>query len=71
MNTTGKRPSKAASLSVSTWKGFVKNWQAGLEKAISLQQRFPLEMVLSEKLSEHKSEQNSCCLHTHTLLHHL
>lgn len=54
MNTTGKRPSKAESLSISTWKGFVKNWQAGLEKAISLQQRFPLEMVLLEKLSEYR-----------------
>lgn len=53
MNTTGKRPSKAESLSISTWKGFVKNWQTGLEKAISLQQRFPVETVLSEKLSEH------------------
>lgn len=53
MNTTGKRPSKAEGLSASTWKGFVQIWQAGLEKAISLQQRFPLEMVLSEKLSEH------------------
>lgn len=53
MNTTGKRPSKAEGLSASTWKGFVKSWQADLEKAISLQQRFPLKMVLSEKLSEH------------------
>lgn len=53
MNTTGKRPSKEEGLSTPTWKGFVKSWQAGLEKAISLQQRFPLNMLLSEKLSEH------------------
>lgn len=53
MNTAGKRSSKAEGLSISTWKGFVKNWQTGLEKAILLQQRFPLETVLSEKLSEH------------------
>lgn len=53
MNTTGKRPSKEEGLSTPTWKGFVKSWQAGLEKAISLQQRFPLEMLLSEKLREH------------------
>lgn len=72
MNTTGKRPSKAEGLSASTWKGFVKSWQAGLEKAISLQQRFPLEMVLSEKLSEHTANRMlAAYTHTHDLLHHL
>lgn len=72
MNTTGKRPSKAEGLSASTWKGFVKSWQAGLEKAISLQQRFPVEMVLSEKPSEHTvNRMLAAYTHTHDLLHHL
>lgn len=71
MNTTGKRPSKEESLSTPTWKGFVKSWQAGLEKAISLQQRFPLEMLFSEKLSEHVvNRMLAAYTYTHDL-HHL